>query len=232
MSNIRPISTETPHVSAVPEVFEPESMSLNLSGAATAALDEETARAEMYGVLAQFYYAPPDALMLEALRVAVTEAPVAGGFLQDAWQNWVSVARQLDDSAIQNEYAQLFGGLGKPEIYVFGSHYLSGFLNEKPLVKLRTDLSQLGLARAPSMPETEDHFAYLCEVMRYLIAGDDVELCNLTQQRQFFVTHIRPWIERMCEAMINHPKAQFYAALACLTRDFTNVETQGFDMLG
>jgi TorA maturation chaperone TorD len=24
------------------------------------------------------------------------------------------------------------------------------------------------------MPETEDHVAYLCEVMRYLIAGDDV----------------------------------------------------------
>ena len=76
----------------------------------------------------------------------------------------------------------LFGGVGKPEVYLFGSHYLSGFLNEKPLARLRTDLAALGLARDEAMPETEDHIAYLCEVMRYLIAGDEVAIANLARQ--------------------------------------------------
>ena len=84
----------------------------------------------------------------------------------------------------RDEYDALFGGVGKPEVYLFGSHYLSGFLNEKPLARLRTDLAALGLARDEAMPETEDHIAYLCEVMRYLIAGDDVEVANLTRQQR------------------------------------------------
>ena len=87
---------------------------------------------------------------------------------------------------IAAEYDALFGGVGKPEVYLFGSHYLSGFLNEKPLARLRDDLAELGLARDEAMPETEDHIAYLCEVMRYLIAGDDVAVANLTRQREFF----------------------------------------------
>ena len=84
------------------------------------------------------------------------------------------------------EYDALFGGIGKPEVYLFGSHYLSGFLNDKPLAQLRNDLARLGLARDEAMPETEDHIACLCEVMRYLIAGDDVAVANLTQQQAFF----------------------------------------------
>ena len=50
----------------------------------------------------------------------------------------------------------------------------------------------MGLTRDDSMSETEDHFAYLCEVMRYLIAGDDVAVANLTRQREFFSNHIQP----------------------------------------
>ena len=111
------------------------------------------------------------------------------------------------------EYNALFGGVGKPEIYLFGSHYLSGFLNEKPLAALRTDLAALGLGRDDTMSETEDHVAYLCEVMRYLIAGDDVEVANLTQQQKFFTTHLQPWVMRMCDDIAAHPKARFYATL-------------------
>ena len=44
----------------------------------TSALDEETARAEVYGLLARLYYSVPDAELLSKLRVAVTEAPAAG----------------------------------------------------------------------------------------------------------------------------------------------------------
>ncbi|RAR54149.1 UNVERIFIED_CONTAM: TorA maturation chaperone TorD [Acidovorax defluvii] len=206
-----------------------DSLSLNLAG--SSALDEETARAELYGLLAQLYYARPTPDTLAALRVAVTEAPAAGGFLQEPWQQLVGAARAQDDEAIAAEFDRLFGGVGKPEVFLYGSHYLSGFLNEKPLVRLRSDLAALGLARGEAMPETEDHVAYLCEVMRYLIAGDDVAVCNLTAQRNFFATHLQSWILQLCDALQGQPAAHFYAALAQFTRAFVAVEAQGFDML-
>jgi len=168
---------------------------------------------------------------MSALRVAVTEAPADGGFLQEPWQQLVGAARAQDDAAIAQEFDRLFGGVGKPEVYLYGSHYLSGFLNEKPLARLRTDLDRLGLARDDAMPETEDHIAYLCEVMRYLIAGDDVAVCNLTAQRDFFATHLQPWLPQLCDVLAAHPQARFYAALAQFTRAFASVEAQGFDML-
>jgi len=195
------------------------------------ALDEETARAEVYGVLAALYYAPPAAELLEQLRVAATEAPAEGGFLEEPWRGLVAAARELDLAAVTAEYNALFGGVGKPEVYLFGSHYLSGFLNEKPLAQLREALAALGLARDETMPETEDHIAYLCEVMRYLIAGDDVAVANLTQQREFFAAHVLPWVNQLCDALEAHPRARFYAALAEFTRAFMSVEAQGFDML-
>ena len=206
-----------------------DSLSLNLAG--SSALDEETARAELYGLLAQLYYARPTPDTLAALRVAVTEAPAAGGFLQEPWQQLVGAARAQDDEAIAAEFDRLFGGVGKPEVFLYGSHYLSGFLNEKPLVRLRSDLAALGLARGEAMPETEDHVAYLCEVMRYLIAGDDVEVANLTRQRTFFAHHVQPWFPAMCDAVMQHPKAGFYSRLAAFTQAFISVESQGFDML-
>ena len=198
----------------------------------SSALDEETARAEVYGLLAALFYAPPSAELLSQLRVAVTEAPAAGGFLEEPWRQFVGTVRELSDAQVANEHDALFGGVGKPEVYLFGSFYLSGFLNEKPLAALRGDLAALGLARDETMPETEDHFACLCEVMRYLIAGDDVEVANLTQQQKFFSAHVQPWVPAMCEAITAHPKAKFYAALAAFTAAFISVETQGFDLMG
>lgn len=197
----------------------------------TSALDEETARAEIYGLLAQLWYAPPAPGLLEAIRVAATEAPAAGAFLEEPWREFVGTARAMGDDAVAAEYDALFGGVGKPEVYLFGSHYLSGFLNEKPLARLRADLAALGLERDEAMPETEDHIAYVCEVMRYLIAGDDVAVANLTRQREFFAAHVQPWTQQMCEAVAAHPQARFYASLAHFTRAFLAVEAQGFDML-
>lgn len=197
----------------------------------SSALDEETARSELYGLLAHLYYAPPAAELLAQLRVATTEAPAAGAFLEAPWRALVGLAREMTDQSIQSEYDTLFGGIGKPEVYLYGSHFLSGFLNEKPLARLRTELAQLGLARDERMSETEDHLAYLCEVMRYLIAGEDVTVANLTRQQAFFSTHMQPWVMMLCDELQRHPKARFYAALAELTRAYMGVEAQGFDML-
>ncbi len=198
----------------------------------SSALDEETARAELYGLIAELFYASPAPALLAQLRVAATEAPASGGFLEEPWRALVGTARDMDDASIQREHEALFGGVGKPEVYVYASHYLSGFLNEKPLAQLRTDLAALGLTRdAASMSETEDHVSYLMEVMRFLVAGDDVAVSNLTQQAKFFAAHVQTWVLGLCDVLQANPRARFYAALAELTRAFVSVETQGFDML-
>lgn len=206
------------------------SSDLNLTNTSHA-LDEETARAEMYGLLSMLYYQPPTAELLGQLQVAVTEAPDAGAFLQEPWHDLVASARALNAEQITAEYNSLFGGVGKPEVYLFGSHYLSGFLNEKPLARLRQDLADLGLGRSDTMPETEDHVAYVFEVMRYLIAGDDASVSNLSRQNEFFGAHLQPWVSAMCRALQDHPRARFYACLAALTQAFMSVEAQGFDLL-
>jgi TorA maturation chaperone TorD len=192
---------------------------------------EELARAEMYGLLARLWLAPPDAELLQQFSLAVTQAPEAGALLEEPWQTLVAACRASTPEAAAQEFDALFQGVGKPEVFVYASFYLAGFLNEKPLAQLRTDLAALGLTRDAGTTETEDHIAYLCEVMRYLIAGDDVAVCNLEQQRRFFRAHLQPWVHELCDAVQAQPRARLWAALAGLTRQFMAIETQAFDML-
>ena len=192
---------------------------------------EELARAEVYGLLASLYFAPPSEDLYGQLRVAVTEAPVPGAFLEQSWREVVSASRRLTLFEVGDEYAALFLGIGKPEVFVYGSFYLAGSLNEKPLVDLRRDLIGLGLERPDTVSETEDHIAALCEVMRYLIGGEDVETSNLAVQQRFFNAHLRGWVERFCEALAAHPRADFYRSVAAFSRDFFAVEAQGLDLL-
>ncbi len=192
---------------------------------------DELARAELYGLLARLWLAPPDAALLQQFQVAVTQAPEAGAQLEAPWQQLVGALRSTTPEAAAAEHEALFHGIGKPEVFAYGSFYLTGFLNEKPLAALREDLARLGLARDAQALETEDHIAYLCEVMRYLIAGDDVAVCNLEQQRRFFRTHLQPWVEAFCDAVQAHPRAVTWAALAAFTRSVMQVEVQAFDML-
>ena len=180
---------------------------------------EELARAELYGLLARLWLAPPDAALLQQFSTAVTQAPETGAL------------RGTTPEAAAAEHEALFHGVGKPEIFAYASFHLSGFLNEKPLAALRHDLAALGLTRDANTLETEDHIAYLFEVMRYLIAGDDVAVCNLEQQRRFYRAHIQNWADRLCETVQAHPRAQTWHAVAGFTREFLLVETQGFDML-
>jgi TorA maturation chaperone TorD len=194
-------------------------------------LDEETARAEIYGLISQLFYAAPAPELLAQLRVAVTEAPDAGSFLEAPWAAVIAASRAQNDAQIAAEWHALFGGVGKPEVYLFGSFYLTGFLNEKPLVKLRDDLASFGLERDGAMFETEDHLSYLFEVMRYLIAGDDVSTANLTNQKSFYGDHLQPWVASLCDTLAANPRAKFYKALAEFTRSFMSVESQGFDLL-
>ena len=193
--------------------------------------DEELARAELYGLLARLWLAPPDAALLQQFNGAVTQAPQPGGLLEPPWMALVGALRATTVAAAAAEYTALFHGVGKPEVFVYASFYLAGFLNEKPLSALRTDLAALGLTRDSASLETEDHIAYLFEVMRYLIAGDDVAVCNLEQQRRFYRAHLQPWVQGLCDTVIAHPRADTWRALAAFTQTFIAVETQAFDML-
>ncbi len=192
---------------------------------------EELARAELYGLLARLWLAPPDAALLQQFAVAVTEAPEPGGHLEAPWQALVGALRQTTVAAAAAEHEALFLGVGRPEVFAYASFHLSGFLNEKPLAALRHDLAALGLARDEQAMETEDHVAYLFEVMRYLIAGDDAAVCNLEQQRRFFRGHLQTWVEKLCDAVLAHPRADTWRAVAAFTAAFMQVEAQAFDML-
>jgi TorA maturation chaperone TorD len=188
---------------------------------------EETARADLYGLLATLLYAPPSKALLATLGSAQTEGE---GVLGAAWTTLVLAARATDHETVRDEYEQLFIGVGKPEVMLYGSYYLSGFLMEKPLAALRTDLALMGLQRAVSMTESEDHIASLCEVMRYLIASDDILQANIAMQKKFFGTHMQAWILTLCDAIAAHPSARFYADVANLSKVFFEVEMQAFDM--
>ncbi len=208
---------------------------------------EETARADLYGLLSALFAAPPSAVLL----LSIAQAPAQGeGVLAAAWRDLVGAAQALlaaGSPAIaaeraREEYERLFIGIGKPEVMLYGSFYLSGFLMEKPLAALRTDLAALGVERVDGVVESEDHIASLCEVMRYLIAaesapggagtaiGSHVDRHSLAAQRQFFATHMQSWLGDMCDAIRAHPQAVFHAAVAALAARFFEVEMQAFDM--
>jgi TorA maturation chaperone TorD len=192
---------------------------------------EELARAELYGLLARLWLAPPDEALLQQFAVAVTEPPEPGGHLEAPWQALVAALRATTVQAAGAEHEALFLGVGRPEIFAYASFHLSGFLNEKPLAALRSELARLGLGRDENTMETEDHVAYLFEVMRYLIAGDDVAVCNLEQQRRFFRAHLQTWVEKLCDSVVAHPRADTWRAVAACTAAFMQVEAQAFDML-
>jgi TorA maturation chaperone TorD len=192
---------------------------------------EELARAELYGLLARLWMAPPDAALQQQFAVAVTQAPEAGALLEGPWSELVAAFRATPLDAARDEFVALFQGVGKPEVFVYGSYYLAGFLNEKPLAQLRTDLATLGLTKDVANSETEDHVAYVFEVMRYLIAGDDMAVCNLEQQRRFFRTHVQPWLPDLCAAVDAHPRAMLWRSVAGFTQAFISIEVQAFDLL-
>jgi TorA maturation chaperone TorD len=198
-------------------------------------LEEDVARADLYGLLATLFYKAPDDDLLHRMAASAaygagSDAPETAALTQ-AWDNLVSVASASNAQEWGREYQDLFIGIGKPEVFLYGSYYQTGFLNEKPLVRLRDALQVLGLEPSENITESEDHIASLCEVMRYLIAGDDLAVANLTQQKKFFDEHMRSWLTDLCDAIENHPSANYYKAVGALARAFFEVESYGMDMV-
>lgn len=190
---------------------------------------EERARAEHYAVLSRLFASPPDAALLQQLPALAASWGGPASPLGQAWLLLGDAARGLDAAAVEDEYTRLFLTIGRPEVMLYGSYYLAGFLMEEPLVYLRDDLAALGLARRFGITESEDHLAALCDVMRHLIVSAP-DGAGLARQKAFFGQHLAPWCETLADALEAAPESRFYARSAPLLRAFFAVERLAFDL--
>jgi len=195
-------------------------------------LPEDLARSDLYGLIARFFHLPPDQELLDQIAATAEQQDTADEApLAQFWMDVVEVAKNNPAKAWHDEFDLNFISVGRPNVVLNASFYLAGHLNERPLVNIRKALEEFGLESAQEVTETEDHISALCEVMRYLIAGDDVEISNLTNQRVFFNEHIRPWYDELCDAIQAIPGMHLYHPVAALTREFLAIEGQSFDMI-
>jgi TorA maturation chaperone TorD len=193
---------------------------------------EEQARADIYGLIARLLLAPPDDALLaslagaDAIVSADSEQP-----LDRAWTALSLVAGLIPADVVRDEFSDLFVSTSIPRINPYGSLYIAGFLHEKPLAALRTDLAQLGLARRPGAAETEDHLGALCETMRRMIAGGQgVARQPLPRQQEFFEVHIAPWSGICLNHLRQADGAQFYQRVADFADAFFNIERDAFEV--
>jgi TorA maturation chaperone TorD len=198
----------------------------------TPVAQEERVRADMYALIARLLYSPDEQLLRTISSADEILAETANAPLADAWRALSAAAKVCNAESVQDEYQRLFIGVGRPEVMLFGSYYLAGFMMEKPLALLRDDLARLGFARHESVNEPEDHVSALCDVMRYLIAGDEErDPASLEQQKQFFTRHIQTWYERFCNAVIAAESANFYRPVGQFTKAFFDIEAESFEIL-
>jgi TorA maturation chaperone TorD len=165
--------------------------------------------------------APDAALLARIAGVRGDASPLglAHAALADA-------AGRVNVERVEREYFDLFIGLGRGELLPYESHYLTGFLHERPLARLRADLSRLGIERAAGQAEPEDHAAILCEIMaglasRRFPAPADAE-------RELFEQHLVPWIGRFFANLEKAEAADFYRRVGTLGRVFVEIETDAF----
>ena len=193
-------------------------------------LPEDQARAEVYALLGNLFYQPPSAGLLEMIATGLTlcNDSADSGFCR-AWRALQEAVANADADAVKDEFDTAFIGTGRQPVMLYGSFYLAGFLNEKPLAQLRDELTKMGLTRSGNRHETEDHISALCDVMRFLIAGDqDTPPAALEVQRDFFQRHIHSWNTQLCAAVITASQTHFYKHVALFAREFFAIENESF----
>jgi TorA maturation chaperone TorD len=191
---------------------------------------EDQARADLYALLARLLLAPPDAGLLDALGAADPICAEHGGHaFEDAWHKLTLAAAVTDPDAVAEEFDALFVSVGTPKLNPYGSFYLSGYMNDKPLADLREDLRRLGLARASGAAEFEDHLGALCETMRVLIVGTGaMPRLPVAEQRRFFDRHLAPWHGRCLADIASAEESNFYRVVASFALAFLAIEAEAF----
>lgn len=199
------------------------------------AVDEENrARAGVYALLAAILARPPDVALLGMLRAIQANGVDGGAELAASW----AMLRRAAESAVEaaaadalaDEYHELFVGIGRGELVPYGSWYLTGFLMERPLAELRTDLQRLGFERQEGVSEPEDHVSALCETMGLIITATPP--IGLKAQKEFFRKHVGPWMGRFFGDLAAARAARFYRAVGLLGEKFLDVERVYLGMLG
>ncbi len=186
-------------------------------------LDEtDTVRVRLYTLLAQMLAKPPPARLLETLAdLGHDESPLgqALGALGRA-------AATTPTQAAEREFNALFIGVERGELVPYASYYLTGFLHDRPLARLRQDMAALGVERATGVSEPEDHIAALCEMMAGLISGGFGIPASEDQQQRFFADHLAPWAVRFFTDLEQNPAAALYRPVGTLGRLFSTIETK------
>lgn len=184
-------------------------------------------RADTYRLLGHLLAAPPDA---ETLAIFAA-APVSDDddMLAVAWRMLATSAGRASPLEVTEEFEALFIGVGRGELMPYASWYLTGFLMEKPLAKLRTDLVTLGFERQDNVSEPEDHAAALCEIMALLAESSDLE--SLQTQARFFDEYIGPWMAQFFTEMQASASARFYRAVGQLGEQFIKTDQRYLEMV-
>jgi TorA maturation chaperone TorD len=184
------------------------------NGAASEGVDDlDAGRAQEYSLLSALL------ARLATLRGDASPLGLAHAALAEA-------ASRTTSERVEREYFDLFIGLGRGELLPYGSYYLTGFLHERPLARLRKDLDKLGIERAAGQAEPEDHAAILCEIMAGLVSGRFQTPPGA--DRELFEAHLAPWIGRFFADLEQAESADFYRGVGALGRLFVNIETDAF----
>ena len=195
-------------------------------GAALPLDAEDRLRAEMYGLLAALLRAPPDDRMLAALSALEGDESEIGR----AVEALARMAGETDAGRAGREHHDLFIGLGRGELVPYGSYYLTGFLNEKPLGELRRAMREHGFARAEGVREPEDHVASVMEMMASLIDGRHGASVARDRQAAFFDAHVGSWAPYFFRDLEGAQHAVLYAPVGTIGRVLMEVEAQAFAM--
>lgn len=188
--------------------------------------EEDVLRANIYVFLARALARAPDASFLtEAAAVRGDDSDLGKGFVALA-----QLAARLDPAEIDREYHDLFIGVGRGELLPYASYYLTGFLNEKPLAKLRRTMAEFGVERSPDVVEPEDHIAAVFDVMAGLISGAFGPPADLRTQKSFFEVHINSWAPYFFRDLEAAESSVFYAPVGTIGRAFLEIEAMGFTM--
>jgi len=184
--------------------------------------DIDLARSREYALLSALLMRAPDAALLEQLaRLGGDASPLGMAHIALA-----EAAADANRANVEREYFDLFIGLGRGEFLPYASYYLTGFLHERPLARLRDDLAAIGVERVEGNYEPEDHAATLCEIMSGLAGG------TLSgpqgADRRLFEKHLAPWIGRFFTDLEHSDAANFYRHVGTVGRLFVEIETQAF----
>ena len=193
---------------------------------------EDQARADFYALLSRLYASEPDAALLSSIaacdELSADAASEGGRALAEAWRKLIAASMAMDPAAAAEEYQNLFVGVGKSEVSVHASAYVKS-PGRTPLIEIRASLAKLGLARQSGVNVYEDHLATVCETMRALITGAGLgEPFAFAEQREFFESHVLPWVFNCCTAIQNSPVANYYRRVAEFTQLFMAIERDSF----